>query len=302
MRTILLIANPYFDSTAEVLRACVAADYVVDLVGSYREARTRPISQLTAGIIVDVDSQEDGDMDVTESFSDLTQFQTLPVIALSSLTYDETTYACRGLNGKYLRKGAGLGEQVVNLLAQSISASKALTEEPEIEEDDDDYWVASSDICDTVFAMLGLSDEGEETFWNNEPAPGLSQEPWVLSVEDDDDFALSLRMRLGEMGLKVARSAEGRDGYRRAFVDSPKAIILDYELPQGNGDYVLRRLKETPATRDIPVIVLTGRKEAHIERQMRGLGAFDFLTKPVEWQRLRSALQSCMGSEVLNLA
>ena len=70
-----------------------------------------------------------------------------------------------------------------------------------------------------------------------------------------------------------------------------KASELDYELPEGNGDYVLRRLKESPATHDIPVIVLTGRHERSVERRMRRLGASEFLTKPFDWQRLRSALK-----------
>jgi len=71
----------------------------------------------------------------------------------------------------------------------------------------------------------------------------------------------------------------------------PRAIILDYEMPQCNGDYVLRRLKESPVTRDIPVIVLTGHKEISIERQMWELGASEYLTKPLDWNRLRAALE-----------
>lgn len=154
-----------------------------------------------------------------------------------------------------------------------------------------------SDVMDALFGILGVEDEGALT--DDAPATEapLSDTPWVLSIEDDDHVALALKLRLDEVGVELVRVAAGADGYRRAFLDAPRAILLDYELPQGNGDYVLRRLKETPATRDIPVICLTGRREGSIERQMRGLGADEFLTKPFNWRRLweclRPRLEQC---------
>ena len=149
---------------------------------------------------------------------------------------------------------------------------------------------AATGLLDTVFALL--SAETNDSLLDSQAAGGepRSDQPWILSIEDDDDVALALKLRLQQHGVQVIRASAGMEGYRRAFMDAPMAILLDYELPQGNGDYVLRRLKESPITADIPVVVLTGRKEASIERQMRGLGADEFLTKPFDWQRLRAAL------------
>lgn len=84
----------------------------------------------------------------------------------------------------------------------------------------------------------------------------------------------------------MVNAYDGREGFHKAFMQPASAIILDYQMPNGRGDYVLRRLKETPVTRDIPVIVLTGRKEASIRRMMLNLGADAFLTKPVEFEHL----------------
>ena len=146
------------------------------------------------------------------------------------------------------------------------------------------------DIMDTVFAVLGVEDGELLEDDTAQIDTYRTDEPWVLSIEDDDDVALAVRLRLEAVGIKVIRAEAGTEGYRQAFVNGPRAILLDYELPQGNGDYVLRRLKESPATSNIPVIVLTGRREAAIERQMRNLGASEFLTKPFDWNRLRAAL------------
>jgi CheY-like chemotaxis protein len=147
------------------------------------------------------------------------------------------------------------------------------------------------DLIDTVFTVLGV-ETGDHLFGGDlSDGEKRSDQPWILAIDDDDDFALALRLRLREYGAQVIRAAEGMEGYRRAFTEAPRAIILDYELPQCNGDYVLRRLKESPITREIPVIVLTGRRETSIERQMWELGASEYLTKPLNWNHLRAALQ-----------
>jgi len=146
-------------------------------------------------------------------------------------------------------------------------------------------------LIDAVFAVVGV--ETGSCLFGDDPGDGKkrSDQPWVLSIEDDDDMALALRLRLKDYGAQLIRAAGGMEGYRQAFLENPRAIILDYELPHCNGDYVLRRLKESPVTRDIPVIVLTGHKEISIERQMWELGASEYLTKPLDWNRLRAALE-----------
>ena len=152
-------------------------------------------------------------------------------------------------------------------------------------------WDPHSDtvILDNIFALLG---QQATTLDSADSGHVVSQEDvrWILSIEDDDDVAMSLKLRLDKEGFQVIRAAAGMEGYRRAFVEAPRAILLDYELPNGNGAYVMRRLKESAVTSTIPVIVLTGRREAHIERQMRSLGAHEFLTKPLDWPRLLTTI------------
>lgn len=155
----------------------------------------------------------------------------------------------------------------------------------------------TNSLLDSVFSILGVEEFG----WLMEEAQGTlpqkSSRNWILSIEDDDDIAMALQLRVEELGIEFVRASNGRSGYRNAFMNSPSAILLDYELPEGNGDYVLRRLKESSATRDIPVIVVTGRTEPVVERQMRSLGASEFLNKPFNWEALRGAIQSCIKTD-----
>ena len=74
----------------------------------------------------------------------------------------------------------------------------------------------------------------------------------------------------GEKALKIAQSAT-----------PPDLILLDIMMPEVDGYEVCRRLKEAPATRDIPVIFLTARSDTDDERMGLALGAVDYITKPI---------------------
>jgi response regulator RpfG family c-di-GMP phosphodiesterase len=114
--------------------------------------------------------------------------------------------------------------------------------------------------------------------------------PWVLCIDDDPDYSRALKLRLESHGVAVVRAYDGVAGFHSAFANSASAILLDYHLPNAQGDYVLGRLKDTAITRDIPVIVVTGMKDRAIERKMMNLGAEVVLTKPVEFVTLRREL------------
>jgi response regulator RpfG family c-di-GMP phosphodiesterase len=115
--------------------------------------------------------------------------------------------------------------------------------------------------------------------------------PWVICIDDDRAFTWALKRRLESAGVAVVRAFEGREGFRTAFRHPASAVILDYEMPDGQGDYVLRRLKDNPVTYDIPVIVITGRKDKTLERRMLNLGAAAYFTKPIVWCNLAAELR-----------
>jgi DNA-binding response OmpR family regulator len=152
-------------------------------------------------------------------------------------------------------------------------------------------------VLEAVFAWFGAGDEATESV----SAPGglrgphthdPGEPPWVLCIEDDCDFSLALKLRLEAHGVAVVRAFDGTAGYRAAFTHPASAILLDYNLPQGQGDYVLRRLKENPVTADVPVIVITGNHSTAIRRQMFNLGADAYLTKPLNFADLFDVLEN----------
>lgn len=248
------------------------------------------------------------------------QWAAIPTILLTGLRGADIVRRCHELCAYYIPKTPGVWDHVRPLLLELVPrlagdapaagvvtapvagvATPAPTSKPE--EARGRRPRNNVDLVDLVFSLLGSDEESDETTSaaaRDEAAVQLEVEsrPWILCIDDDADHSYSLKLRLRQQGFEVLRAFEGMEGYRYAFATQAQAIILDYEMPNGDGSYVLRRLKENPVTRDIPVIVLTGRNERVIERQMYSQGAAEFLTKPCEWERLWAALRRHIPCEL----
>jgi len=152
-----------------------------------------------------------------------------------------------------------------------------------------------SGVVDAIFGALGIDNsflEGQESnSTRSGAAEDAQQMPWVLHVDDDRDLSAAMAARFEVYGIKVVRAFSGTDGVRTALSHQASAIILDYEMPNGQGDYALGRLKDNPITRNIPVIMLTGKKDRFLERRILGLGAARFFNKPVDFKELLDELR-----------
>lgn len=105
--------------------------------------------------------------------------------------------------------------------------------------------------------------------------------PNILLIEDDEMLASMYQERLNEEGYQVNIAGDGEEALEKAS-GKPDLILLDIMLPKLNGFEVLKRLKENPGTRHIPVIILTnlGSKNANEDRNLAlALGASDYLVK-----------------------
>jgi DNA-binding response OmpR family regulator len=112
----------------------------------------------------------------------------------------------------------------------------------------------------------------------------------VLVVEDDDDIARAIAMRLHYAGYQVLTAGDGVAAVRTAVHESPDLVILDIGLPDQNGHEVAHRLFTMGETISTPIIFLTARTgEADRTRAYKD-GAIAYLTKPYEPSELLSAV------------
>ena len=124
-------------------------------------------------------------------------------------------------------------------------------------------------------------------------SPGDEASPLVLAVEDDPHIANVLRTYLEADGYRVEIAGDGQIALQLARALKPFAITLDISLPKVDGWSVLNALKHDPVTSPIPVVVVS-----IVDNRDFGLvlGATDYLVKPIDPERLRSALHSLRGA------
>ncbi len=115
-----------------------------------------------------------------------------------------------------------------------------------------------------------------------------SQGPPTVLVIDDDSLVRDLLQRfLTKEGFRVATASDGDEGLRLARELRPSLITLDVVMPGTDGWTTLKALKADPQLASTPVIMMT-----IIDNPKLGysLGASDYVTKPIDWRRLGSAL------------
>ena len=113
--------------------------------------------------------------------------------------------------------------------------------------------------------------------------------PTVLVAEDDPITSELIAECLTESGYSVVQAYDGDQAIELARKTIPFAITLDVVMPKKSGFDVLIELKNSPETRDIPVILITGCADRELGF---ALGAIEFLEKPVNAEKLLEMLDS----------
>jgi DNA-binding response OmpR family regulator len=114
----------------------------------------------------------------------------------------------------------------------------------------------------------------------------------VLLIEDSKTQAAQIKAMLESLGFTVRVAYDGLDGIRAVMEQRPALIVLDVKLPGMDGFQVCRRLKRSPDTQTIPVIMLTERDEAQATMSGLQAGADDYIPKDVfATEHLMSTLQ-----------
>ena len=116
----------------------------------------------------------------------------------------------------------------------------------------------------------------------------------ILIVEDEEPLTLLLRYNLEAEGFEVDSVARGDDAELHLRDHTPDLVLLDWMLPGLSGIELCRQIRARPATRDIPVIMLTARGEE--EDRVRGLdvGADDYVTKPFSMSELVARMRAVL--------
>ena len=116
----------------------------------------------------------------------------------------------------------------------------------------------------------------------------------ILIVEDESALVELLRYNLEKEGYRVTVAVDGEEGLSAVEDSKPDLVILDWMLPLVSGLEVCRQIRRKPATRTLPIIMLTARSEE--TDRVRGLeiGADDYITKPFSPSELMARVRAVL--------
>jgi len=112
----------------------------------------------------------------------------------------------------------------------------------------------------------------------------------VLLAEDEQNILTSLTFLLERAGYEVSVETEGPKALRTALDTPPDVLVLDVMLPDMDGYEILRRLRATPATKQLPVLMLTAKGQREDRETALRCGADLFITKPFANSEIISAI------------
>ena len=122
------------------------------------------------------------------------------------------------------------------------------------------------------------------------PATPLNR---ICYVEDDEDIQRIVRMsleRVGKMTVEMVR--DPMVAIERMLAFKPELVLLDWMMPGMDGPTLLRKMRETPGTKDLPVVFITAKASQRELDELRQLGAAGTISKPFSPKDLPEQLRA----------
>jgi len=117
----------------------------------------------------------------------------------------------------------------------------------------------------------------------------------VLIVDDEQVLATAMADYLARHGYATSTCVSGEQALKNINTESPDLVLLDYRLPRMDGLEVLRRIKETRP--EVEVIMLTAHGSVENAVEAMRLGAFDYISKPIDLEELRLIVGKALESQ-----
>ena len=138
-----------------------------------------------------------------------------------------------------------------------------------------------------------LATSGLPTFNRNDvPREGQPIEPkfLILVVDDLADNVAMLSLDLQQQGYRVVTASNGEDAIAVAAQTMPNLILMDINLPNLDGLGATRRILETSALHEVPVIAVTAFGTEGFQRAAYDAGVAGYLTKPIDLDRMHQLI------------
>jgi DNA-binding response OmpR family regulator len=116
----------------------------------------------------------------------------------------------------------------------------------------------------------------------------------VLIIEDDENLAMALTLRLKAAGYRATTTYDALTGLNAAVSNPPALVLLDISMPAGNGFSVAEQIQTLIPT-PTPIIFLTASKKPEFREKAKELGAAGYFEKPYEAEELFGAIRQALA-------
>jgi CheY-like chemotaxis protein len=120
----------------------------------------------------------------------------------------------------------------------------------------------------------------------------------VLIIEDEADAAELFAEMMRVSGFRVLKTSSSAPALGMIAQEKPDLVLLDIMMPEVSGLELLREMREDPALKRIPVVIISARSMPADVRSGMAAGAFTYLTKPVGFLQLREAVEQALDIHI----
>jgi DNA-binding response OmpR family regulator len=117
----------------------------------------------------------------------------------------------------------------------------------------------------------------------------------ILLIDDDPDVITVLQLLLKKKGYEVATASREEEAYNQVKLFEPDLIVLDVLLSGVDGRTICKKLKNTSASKHIPIIMFSAHPGA--QKNMKDFGADDFISKPFESNKLLERIEAQLSNQ-----
>ncbi len=116
----------------------------------------------------------------------------------------------------------------------------------------------------------------------------------VLIVDDEIHIVHVVAIKLRNNGFEVISAENGAEAFKLACEERPDVIVTDFQMPVMTGLELVKKLRQTEATKDTPVIMLTARSFAIEDSEKQDLQITEFLSKPFSPKELLRSIEDIL--------
>lgn len=117
----------------------------------------------------------------------------------------------------------------------------------------------------------------------------------ILTIDDSASMRQMVAMTLKSAGHQVLEAGDGAEGYAQATSNTVHAVITDLNMPVMNGIEFIRKFRQHPASKGVPIILLTTESDETLKAEAKAAGATGWIVKPFKQDQLLAVIKKVTG-------